>query len=127
MPALIPVALRVHQSSLALFGVAHMTQVPIQDLQNVLATRLVLAFIQRDLQGIQQGYNVRLKLWHSYIWTGLVQGATPSGFFAHAWQKASKHLGHESCLRTIIKGQRANSGNGLSVNTLIVPKRVTVR
>lgn len=87
---------------------AHMTQVPIQDLQNVLATRLVLAFIQRDLQGIQQGYNVRLKLWHSYIWTGLVQGATPSGFFAHAWQKASKHLGHESCLRTIIKGQRAN-------------------
>ena len=82
--------------------------IPIQDLQNVLATRSFVTHLNHKLKNITEGIQVKVKLWDSYVWSGLVQPSTPTGVFAEAWTLAATYWGREEQLRTIIRGQRTN-------------------
>lgn len=84
------------------------TAIPLQDLQNVLTTRLFIVVVNHKLQHHTSGIRVRVKLWDSVIWSGFVQSTTPTGVFADAWSFAAKYWGRKDQLRTIIKGQRTN-------------------
>lgn len=81
---------------------------PLQDLLNMLSTRLVIESLNQKLGHVRQGTQVKLKLWDTYVWSGVVQPSIATGVFAKAWHLASTHFGQPGHLRTIMKGQRLN-------------------
>ena len=87
---------------------AHMASIPLQDLQNLLSTRLFIAFLNDKLGNLTSGIAVSVKLWDSHVWQGFVTPTTPTGIFADAWDFASRHVGKQGHLRTLLKGARTN-------------------
>ena len=86
----------------------HSAFAPLQDVQNVIATRLFIAFLNMSVKPREAGIDVRVKLWDSFVWTGQVQPDTPTGILEDAWLLASQHVGKRVHLRALIRGQRLN-------------------
>ena len=86
----------------------HSAFAPLQDLQNVIMTRLFIAYLQYHIPTNSGGTEMQVKLWDSFVWSGQVPMDTKTGVFVDAWSFATKHVGRNGSLRVLLRGQRLN-------------------